>query len=220
MAFMMQQMRRVIALYPDAGQALHFQVNALEANVETHPHLCLALARQLLETCFKTIAQQRGIEPDKGFKDQAERALSCISHGLEGHRDESRIAQAFATLRDGLSRLALAMGELSNVEGMRHGADDRQPTLDFTRAQFFAAFADAACAFAYECHRAEPRPKSPDLADEPEFNAFLDETYPVEIAGVVVDASAALFYVDYEAYRAELEAWRPIGAATAEEETA
>ena len=202
MAFVMQQMRRVIERFPDAGQALRLQVDALESNIESNPHVCLALSRTLIETCFKTIALQRGVEGKRNFKDQAETALGCIDHGLDGHVEEPRIRAAFETLKDGLSRLAMAMAELSN------GGLDDQPTLDATRAHFFASFADAACAFAYECHRAEPRPKTPALEEAPEFNAYLDEAYPVQVAGIDLDASAALFHCDYEAYRAELEVWR------------
>ncbi|RYG27685.1 MAG: hypothetical protein EON93_20025 [Burkholderiales bacterium] len=148
------------------------------------------------------------MDAGKGFKDQAVAALGCVSHGLDGHADTDKIDAAFAALRDGMSRLAGAMGDLSNVQGMRHGAAGGQPTLDVTRAQFFAAFADAACAFAYECHRAEPTVRPTQLEDEADFNAYLDDGWPVEIDGVPVDASAALFYADYEAYKDKLGEWR------------
>lgn len=208
MPFVMQQMQRVIDRFPDAEQALIRQVTALETNVESNQHICLGLARALIETCFKTIATQRGIDAGKGFKDQAVTALDCITHGLDGHTHAGKIDDAFAGLREGMSRLAEAMGQLSNVEGLRHGAAGDQPVLDVTRAQFFAAFADAACAFAYECHRAGPATRRMQLDDEPAFNEYLDYGWPVEIDGVPVEASAALFFADFEAYRERLGEWR------------
>lgn len=207
--FVMHQMRRVLRRYPDLGAGYVRQVDAIEANAMDQPHLCLTLARTLMETCFKTIAQERGSALPHSFKVQAETTLACLHHGLDGHSREQDISTAFGGLRSGLTAVAESLGRLSNIEGLRHGGPAHDPAFDLAQSAFFATVVDAMCAFCIESHRAETKPEQPTLEDAAEFNAWLDETYPLEVANVVIPASWALFGFDFPAYRAALADWRP-----------
>ncbi len=208
MSISMQHMRRVLIHYPDAGGAFERQIEAIEANAEDQPHLCLGLSRTLMETCFKAIAQERNTPPGASFKVQAEVALSVMQHGLDGHTHEARIADAFQSLKEGISSVAEAMGRLSNIEGLRHGGLPNDPAFERSQASFFAAVADAICSFAYESHRLPRKEKLLTIEDFPEFNRWLDDSHVLEVAGFSIEASWALFNYDLDAYRTALEEWK------------
>lgn len=213
MAFVMQQMRTIIERFPDSGDGFRREIEAIEANVETNPHICLGLARGLLESCCKTIQAERGeaINSNEGLPARAKREIDRIQLGFDGHPDAPAIEMHLTALATGLNDAVAALSRLSNIQGLRHGGAANWANATKRHAALLASAADALSAFLFECHREELHKADEAVLryeDEPEFNTSLDEQWPVEIATYRYDASEVLFFLDPDAYKAELAGWK------------
>jgi len=217
MPFVMQQMRTVIERFPDAGDGFRRDLEAIEANVDANPHICLGLARGLLESCCDTIQTERGEAIQKGngraddLPQRAKRLIDRIVLGFDGHPEQAAIEEHLTALAGSLNGAVRALSKLSNVPGLRHGSVAAWSSATKRHAALLASAVDALSAFLFECHREElgkDGQAAPGYEDEREFNAAMDEDWPVEIAAYSYNASEVLFYLDPEAYKSELTGWK------------
>jgi hypothetical protein len=218
MPFVMVQMRDVLERYPDAGDGFRRDIEAIEANVEAHPHLGLGLARELLQSCCNTIERERGdaIDYDAPLPQRAKKLIDRIMFGFSGHPDQQTIEEHLTALVGSLNGAVRALSQLSNIPGLRHGGDANWTGPARRHAMLLAGAVDALSAFLFDSHRAESlaeRKPGDGYDTEAEFNAEFDQAWPVEFANYRFNASEILFALDQEAYRAEVEAWKEVRAA-------
>jgi hypothetical protein len=221
MPFVMVQMRDVLERYPDAGDGFRRDIEAIEANVEAHPHLGLGLARELLQSCCNTIERERGeaIDHDAPLPQRAKKLIDRIVFGFSGHPDQQAIEEHLTALVGSLNGAVRALSQLSNIPGLRHGGDANWTGPARRHAMLLAGAVDALSAFLFESHRAESfaeRKPGDGYDTEAEFNAEFDQAWPVEFANYRFNASEILFALDQEAYRAEVAAWKEVRAADPE----
>jgi hypothetical protein len=219
MPFVMVQMRDVLERYPDVGDGFRRDIEAIEANVEAHPHLGLGLARELLQSCCNTIERERGeaIDYDAPLPQRAKKLIDHIVLGFSGHPDQKAIEEHLRALVGSLNGAVRALSQLSNIPGLRHGGDAIWTGPARRHAMLLAGAIDSLSAFLFDSHRAEilgaQKPR-PSYEAEAEFNAEFDEIWPVEIADYHFNASEVLFSLDPDAYQAEVAGWkanRPAG---------
>lgn len=213
----MQQMRAVIERFPDTGDGFRRELEAIETNVETNPHICLGLARGLLESCCNTIQTERGEPVQKGsgraddLPQRAKRLIDRIVLGFDGHPEQAVIEGHLTALAGSLNGAVRALSQLSNVPGLRHGGVAAWSSATKRHAALLAAAVDALSAFLFECHREELSKAGHAVSryeDETDFNTAIDEEWPVEIASYRYNASEVLFYLDPDAYKSELAGWK------------
>ncbi|RKF07156.1 hypothetical protein DEM25_004740 [Oceaniradius stylonematis] len=228
MPFVMQQMRAVIERFPDTGDGFRRELEAIEANVETNPHICLGLARSFLETCCLTIELERdgAVAQASGRADdlpqRAKKLIDRIVLGFEGHPEQTAIEQHLTALAGSLNGAVRALSQLSNIPGLRHGGASAWTGAEQRHAALLAVAVDALSAFLFECHREEllRTDRAPvRYDDEPDFNTSFDDEWPVEIATYRYNASEVLFLLDPEAYKSELAGWKSAQPVQAEAET-
>ncbi|MEM7747201.1 MAG: abortive infection family protein [Pseudomonadota bacterium] len=217
MPFVMQQMRSVIERFPDTGDGFLRELEAIESNVETNPHICLGLARGLLESCCGTIELERDgtlSKPAGRTDDLPQRAKKIVDRiilGFEGHPEQDAIEQNLTALAGSLNGAVRALSQLSNVPGLRHGGASAWTGAEKRHAALLAVAVDALSAFLFECHREElfRTDRAPLRYDnEEDFNSSFDDEWPVEIATYSYNASEVLFLLDPDAYKAELAGWK------------
>src|SRR5262249_21178516 len=187
-------------------------IEAIEANVESHPHLGLGLAREFLQSCCNTIERERGdpIDHDKPLPVRAKKLIDRIVLGFSGHPDQMAIEEQLTTLAGCLNGAVRALSQLSNIPGLRHGGDANWSTPARRHAILLAGAVDVLTAFLFESHRAEiveVQKHEESYVTEADFNAEFDETWPVDFANYRFSASEILFTLDRDAYRAEVAAW-------------
>jgi hypothetical protein len=224
MPFVMVQMRDLLERYPDAGDGFRRDIEAIEANVEAHPHLGLGLARELLQSCCNTIERERGelIDYDAPLPQRAKKLIDHIVLGFSGHPDQGTIEEHLRALVGSLNGAVRALSQLSNIPGLRHGGDANWSGPSRRHAMLLAGAVDSLSAFLFDSHRAEilgAEKPEPGYEAEWEFNADFDEAWPVEFADYRFNASEVLFTLDPDAYRAEVVGWkanRPSGGEEAE----
>ncbi len=215
MPFVMVQMRDVLERYPDAGDGFRRDVEAIEANVEAHPHLGLGLARELLQSCCNTIERERGeiIDYEAPLPQRAKKLIDHIVLGFSGHPDQKAIEEHLRALVGSLNGAVRALSQLSNIPGLRHGGDANWSGPTRRHAMLLAGAVDALSAFLFDSHRAEILgAHKPEVGyeAEAEFNAEFDEAWPVEFADYRFDASEVLFTLDHDAYLTEVAAWKSV----------
>jgi hypothetical protein len=213
MPFVMIQMRDVLTRFPDAGDGFRRDIEAIEANVEAHPHLGLGLARELLQSCCNTIDRERGdsIDYDAPLPQRAKRLIDRIMFGFAGHPDQHAIEEHLTALAGSLNGAVRALSQLSNIPGLRHGGDAIWSGPTRRHAMLLAGAIDALTAFLFESHRAEmlgAQKREEGYEAEADFNAEFDDAWPIEFADYRFNASEVLFTLDREAYRAEVTAWK------------
>lgn len=213
MPFVMVQMRDVLQRYPDAGDGFRRDIEAIEANVEAHPHLGLGLARELLQSCCNTIERERGnaIDYEAPLPQRAKKLIDHIMFGFSGHPDQKAIEEHLTALVGSLNGAVRALSQLSNIPGLRHGGDAHWTGPSRRHAMLLAGAVDALSAFLFDSHRAEILGgQKPDTSyeAEAEFNAEFDDAWPVEFADYRFHASEVLFALDRDAYRAEVAGWK------------
>lgn len=215
MSFRMVQMRDVIERYPDAGEGFQRDIDAIEANVEAHPHIGLGLARELLQSCCNVVERERGdqIDHDVSLPQRAKKLIDRVVLGFDGHPDQEAIRVHLVALAGSLNGAVRALSQLSNVPGLRHGGDPQWTGAARRHAVLLAGAIDTLSAFLFECHRTDGLGGATTQITydaEPKFNEALDEQWPIEIAEYRFNASEVLFALDREAYLAELESWRAL----------
>jgi hypothetical protein len=213
MPFVMVQMRDVLERFPDAGDGFLRDIEAIEANVEAHPHLGLGLARELLQSCCNTIERERGdaIDRDAPLPQRAKKLIDRVVLGFSGHPDQKAIEEQLTALVGSLNGAVRALSQLSNIPGLRHGGDAIWSGPTRRHAFLLAGTVDALSAFLFESHRSEiigGHVSGESYSAQSEFNSEFDEAWPVEFANYRFNASEILFALDRVAYRAEATGWK------------
>lgn len=154
MPFVMVQMRDVLQRFPDAGDGFRRDIEAIEANVEAHPHLGLGLARELLQSCCNTIERERGetIDYDASLPQRAKKLIDHIVIGFSGHPDQKAIEEHLRALVGSLNGAVRALSQLSNIPGLRHGGDANWAGPSRRHAMLLAGAVDALSAFLFDSH--------------------------------------------------------------------
>jgi len=213
----MIQMRDVIERFPDAGDGFRRDIDAIEANVETHPQIGLGLARELLQSCCNAVERERGdpIDHAASLPQRAKKLIDRVVLGFDGHPGQQAIRVHLTALAGSLNGAVRALSELSNVPGLRHGGDPQWAGATRRHAVLLAGAVDTLSAFLFDCHRADGLGNVTTqvaYAAEPKFNETLDEQWPIEIAEYRFNASEVLFTLDRDAYLAELALWKAAAA--------
>lgn len=137
----------------DAGW-MQKEIERLENAVERDPALAIGTAKELVETCCKTILGKLGIEVSRG--DDLPKLTKAVAKELklvpEGIPDEARGANAVRLILQNLSAMTQNLAELRGLYGSGHGRDGKHRGLEGRHARLAVGAAAAFIDFVTETY--------------------------------------------------------------------
>ena len=131
------------------------QIRRLEAAVETDPSLAIGTAKELIETCCKTILAERG-KPVSGTPDVStltKETLKELKLVPEGVPDTARGADVIKRLLSNLGTIGNGLAELRGLYGTGHGKHGSSAGLTARHAKLAVGAASTLAVFLFETHK-------------------------------------------------------------------
>jgi hypothetical protein len=131
------------------------QIRRLEASVETDPSLAIGTAKELIETCCKTILAERG-KPVSGTPDVStltKATLKELKLVPEGVPDAARGADVIKRLLSNLGTIGNGLAELRGLYGTGHGKHGSASGLSTRHAKLAVGAAATLTVFLFETHQ-------------------------------------------------------------------
>lgn len=143
---------------PDASYVTQ-QITRMEAAVNTDPGLAIGTAKELVETCCKTILTDRGVEYSSSadlpqLVKLASKELSLTPADIP---HEAKAAETIKRLLSNLATITLGIAELRNQYGTGHGKEATSRGLDSRHAKLAVGAASTLAVFLIETHRVRPK---------------------------------------------------------------
>ncbi|NQV93357.1 abortive infection family protein [Candidatus Kaiserbacteria bacterium] len=183
---------------------LHSYIELIEQNCDSNQGVALDGAKSLLESISKTILADRGIvyAPDASLGRLVKDAVRSLpSFDILDKQD----ADVVVRIVSGLESVSSSIGSLRNRHGtVGHGKDlHEERELDRRLANLAISCVDNLAGFLMEAHSSEPDGiKRLRYEDFSGFNERFDEQQEqIEIEGIVISPSRALFDQDIEAFK-------------------
>ncbi len=148
---------KAIAVTLDAAY-IHAQIERLEASVVKDPDLAIGTAKEFVETCFKTILQERAIVVS-GKEDIFELSRMTSQSLQLLPKDVPASARGADSIKRVLSNLVMivqGVTELRNLYGTGHGKEGRKSGLKQRLAQLVVGAAATLVTFLYQTHLETP----------------------------------------------------------------
>ena len=135
------------------------QIRRMEDSVETDPSLAIGTAKELIETCCKTILAERGQEisgtPDIPTLTKA--TLKELNLVPEGVSNAARGADVIKRLLSNLSTVGHGLAELRGLYGTGHGQHGATSGLTTRHAKLAVGAASTLAVFLFETHEQTKR---------------------------------------------------------------
>ncbi len=131
------------------------QIRRLEASVESDPSLAIGTAKELIETCCKTILAERG-KPVSGTPDVStltKETLKELKLVPEGVSDTARGADVIKRLLSNLGTIGNGLAELRGLYGTGHGKHGSSAGLTARHAKLAVGAASTLAVFLFETHK-------------------------------------------------------------------
>ncbi len=137
--------------------AIHLaeQIRRMEASLETDPSLAIGTAKELIETCCKTILAERG-KPVVGTPDVStltKATLKELKLVPESVPDASRGADVIKRLLSNLGTIGNGLAELRGLYGTGHGKHGSTTGLGVRHAKLAVGAAATLVVFLFETHK-------------------------------------------------------------------
>lgn len=148
---------RSVADALDAGW-MQKEIERLENAVERDPALAIGTAKDLVESCCKTILKRRGVDISAGanlpdLTKALARELKLVPEGISA---EAKGADTVRLILRNLSSLTQYLAELRGLYGSGHGRDGKHRGLEPRHARLAVASAVAFIDFVTETHHQRP----------------------------------------------------------------
>ena len=178
---------------------LNTHLTAIENTVETNPDLCVEVCKSLIESLCKTILTNQAIayKGNVQFQNLVKQTLDNMFMDEYYKADKIELIRRIASVSQKLS-------EIRNLSGFAsHGQDKQHTPFDKMTAVLACKSTDMIGGFIlYSYIHCTARPDSRiHYEDCQTFNELFDEENPLELGGVILSASEALYKQDYEAYK-------------------
>jgi Abortive infection C-terminus len=137
------------------GNHLQDQIRRMEASVETDPSLAIGTAKELIETCCKTILAERGkhVTGAPDVLTLTKETLKELKLVPEGIPDPARGADVIKRLLGNLGSIGNGLAELRNLYGTGHGKHGGSTGLKPRHAKLAVGAANALTVFLFETHK-------------------------------------------------------------------
>jgi hypothetical protein len=149
------ELREVERASPIANRGtLVQQITRMEAAIESDPELAIGTAKELIETCCKTILHARDITPDKSWKlpRLMRETASSLDLTPDGVPDSVAAAQTIKSVLGSLASIVGGVAELRNSYGTGHGRSPGQGGLQPRHARLAVGAAATLARFLFETY--------------------------------------------------------------------
>lgn len=141
----------------DAGYVAQ-QITRMEAAVQNDPGLAIGTAKELVETCCRTILVERGVEVPRNpdlpqLVKQTCRELELTPDDIP---EQAKAAETIKRLLSNLATITQGIAELRNQYGTGHGKEATARGLSSRHAKLAVGAASTLAVFLAETHRARP----------------------------------------------------------------
>lgn len=128
------------------------QITRMEAAVETDPALAIGTAKELVETCCKTILGEMTVDPDKDWtlSRLVKETASRLQLTPEDVADDARGAASIRQVLGNLGGMVAGIAELRNYYGTGHGRAAGHGGLGPRHARLAVGAASTLAAFLFE----------------------------------------------------------------------
>lgn len=195
----MRWIRELIEKIP-SFKAYEAHISTIENNVETNPALCIETSKSFIEGICKTILTNQGqiLNDNTQFQVLVKQTL------------EQLIKQSGADLAElpelgrRIASVEQKIAEIRNNAGFAsHGLDIAHPHIDKALSLFIYKITDVIGGFIMYFYINHVRKGDTRILynDCENFNNWFDDENPLEIGGVIISASEALYHLDYQAYK-------------------
>ena len=130
------------------------QIRRLESSLQTDPSLAIGTAKELIETCCKTILAERG-KPVTGTPDVStltKETLKELRLVPEGIPDAARGSDVIRRLLSNLATIGNGLAELRGLYGTGHGKHGTATGLSARHAKLAVGAASTLTVFLFETH--------------------------------------------------------------------
>ena len=130
------------------------QITLMESAIDTAPHVAVGIAKELVETCCKSILTERGAAIDRNW--DVPRLLRETNKSLkltpEDIPDEAKAVDTIRSILGSLSNVVQGISELRNAYGSGHGRDSAFKGLSPRHAKLAVGAASSLAVFLLETH--------------------------------------------------------------------
>ncbi|GGW99918.1 abortive infection family protein [Salegentibacter mishustinae] len=130
------------------------QINLMETSIENSPHIAIGLAKELIETCCKSIFEERKIKYEKSWDlpKLMKETTKLLKLTPEDISDEVKAAKSIKQILGSLSSVVQGIGEIRNEYGSGHGKDGRFKGLQPRHAKLAVGAASTLAIYLLETH--------------------------------------------------------------------
>ena len=134
---------------------LHKQIERAQSSINEDPELAIGTAKDLLETCCKTILEQRNssIENTPKLPKLIKATLIELKLVPEAIPNEAKGNKIIRQLLNNIGAIANATGELRNLYGAGHGKSVHSKGLQPRHARLAVSSAATLTTFLFETHK-------------------------------------------------------------------
>jgi hypothetical protein len=135
------------------------QIRRLEASIEKDPELAIGTAKELVETCCKTILEERGksIPGTPNVPTLTKATLRELKLVPEGIPEAARGADTIRRLLSTLGTIGQALAELRGLYGTGHGKHGKASGLETRHAKLAVGACSTLTTFLFETHKETSR---------------------------------------------------------------
>lgn len=129
------------------------QIKRIEASIDADPALAIGTAKELVESCFKTILSERNIEYGKEDLPQlGKKAFSAMKLLPDDVPEGAKGAKTIKVLLSNLATVVQGLAEIRSLYGTGHGRDGKARGVTSRHARLAVGAASALVTFAFQTH--------------------------------------------------------------------
>jgi len=145
---------KAIAGHFDARH-IHEQIKRIEASVDTDPALAIGTAKELVESCFKTILKDRAIEYGNGddLPQLGKKVFKALRLVPDDVPEAAKGADTIRRLLSNLATVTQGLAEMRSLYGTGHGKEGRSKGVSPRHAKLAVGAASTLVTFVFETHQ-------------------------------------------------------------------
>lgn len=130
------------------------QINLMESSIESSPHISIGLAKELIETCCKSILDERNGTYDKNWDllKLMKETTKLLKLTPDDIPNEVKAASSIKQILGSLSSVVQGIGEVRNEYGSGHGKDGKFKGLQPRHAKLAVGAASTLAIYLLETH--------------------------------------------------------------------
>lgn len=130
------------------------QINLMESSIENSPHISIGLAKELIETCCKSIFDERKEQYDKNWdlSKLMKETTKLLKLTPDDIPNEAKASSSIKQILGSLSSVVQGIGEVRNEYGSGHGKDGKFKGLQPRHAKLAVGAASTLAIYLLESH--------------------------------------------------------------------